>query len=204
MRQVFAAVATAVTLALVDCQLRPRDRSSPPAPAAAPIVIDSARPMTELVAAFQAGEPRVDTLAFASPRRDALVQDFMRALANADTARLARLLISRAEFAWLYFPHGTVAKPPYELDPALAWFQMRLENERSLGRLLRVLGGQRLAYHRHACDPTPQVEGPNRVWRDCTVTWSAPDGRQSTRRLFMSIIERDGRFKFFSYANRMD
>lgn len=196
-------IAVAVVASVIDCPGASANHDSPASPAASAIVVDSARPMAEMLAAFQRGVPRPDSGQWAAPDRETLVRSFVAALESADTARLAELLIDRAEFAWLYFPHSTIAKPPYELDPALAWFQMRLENERGLGRLLRTLGGQHLAYQRHDCSVTPQVEGTNRIWRECTVTFSAPDGRR-TQRLFMSIWERDGRFKFFSYANRLD
>jgi hypothetical protein len=43
-------------------------------------------------------------------------------------------------------------------------------------------------------------EGRNRRWTDCTVSVQTAAG-VSRERLFGAIIERDGRFKFLSYAN---
>jgi len=47
----------------------------------------------------------------------------------------------------------------------------------------------------------PQAEGANRLWHACRVRRTAEAGAALEQRLFGSIIERDGRYKFVSYAN---
>ena len=164
-------------------------------------VVDSARPMADMIARFQAGLPPIAAMRNASPSREALVRRFVSALASRDTVALASMLISRAEFAHLYFPGSALAAPPYELDPAFAWFQMELENERALRQALRRHGGAELEYRWHACTASP-AQGQSGIWRNCRVTWKTPDG-VVTQRAFMSIIEHRGTYKFFSFANKL-
>jgi hypothetical protein len=81
--------------------------------------------------------------------------------------------------------------------------QIRNPSETGFIRLLRRLGGQPLhavAYH---CDPKPDRQGSNLLWTGCAIRVKQPDGSVGSHRLFGSIIERDGRFKFVSYANEL-
>ena len=165
------------------------------------LVVDSARPMRQMIEQFQQGTPAVAALQYGAPDRETLVRSFLDALTAGDTAALASMIISRAEFAHLYFPSSVIARAPYELDPALAWFQVRVENERALGKALRRYAGRALIYVGHDCSPKP-AEGASRIWTDCVVTYRSESGGQRAR-LFTSIIETGGRFKFFSYANRL-
>jgi len=72
--------------------------------------------------------------------RDALVAGFLDALEQNDIPALNRLLISRAEFAYLYFPSSIYMNRPYQQDPSLVWFMMINNSERGLRRVER---GQR-------------------------------------------------------------
>ena len=52
----------------------------------------------------------------------------------------------------------------------------------------------------YRCDPEPEVMGKNRIWTGCVVDWkNATDS--GAIRLFGPIIERDGEFKFVTYAS---
>ena len=91
----------------------PAAAATPPAATYTP---DSTR--AAQLAEFRAGLPEVTTLAGGAPSREALVTGLLAALAARDTATLHRLVLSRAEFAWLYYPTTQHALPPYYLDPA--------------------------------------------------------------------------------------
>ncbi len=78
---------------------------------------------------------------------------------------------------------------------------LRAEHEKGLTRLLRRLGGERVRYVGHRCDPEPLREGENRVWRRCRVRIRIGEEPVAERRLFGAIIERDGHLKFASYSN---
>ena len=87
-------------------------------------VVDSIIPREEAVRRFRAGLSPVDSLAGGARTRDALVKAFVRALGESDTAALAGLTVSRAEFAYLYYPTAAEGKPPYDLEPGLMWFML--------------------------------------------------------------------------------
>lgn len=164
-------------------------------------VIDSALPMQVLLDRFRHGVPKVDKLRSDVTSRDALVRQVMAGIARNDTLAMERLAVSLGEYAWLYFPTTKVAQPPYEIPPALAWFQVQEKNRRGALRALRELGGHRVALQSYRCDPSPTVEDQNRLWTGCSVTISRDGAKSVDIRLFGAILERDGRFAVLSYQN---
>lgn len=164
--------------------------------------IDSILPMPEYFRRFRVGlvEPR--QFAGGEPGREALARRFLQAVSSQDTAEFGRLLVSQAEFAWLFFPHHRYAGPPYELDPAIFWLQLRNESAKGLHRVLARYGGTPLRFLGMSCgvDSLQMVGGPARVWSPCRIRYRTDDSLLS-RRLFGSIVVRDGRAKLLSYAN---
>ena len=175
------------------------DASAPPVQPAA--YVDSARTIAEDLRRFRVGLEPVAALAGGASSRDALVRGFVAAVEARDTAAVVRMVMSRAEFAYLYYPHTPLVAPPREMSPQLAWFLMLQNSEKGITRVFRRLGGAPLGYRGHACDPRPAVQGPNRVWRRCVVRRTTEQGDTTAQALFGGILERDGRFKFVSYAN---
>ncbi|MBX3173361.1 MAG: hypothetical protein KF709_03065 [Gemmatimonadaceae bacterium] len=164
--------------------------------------VDSALPIDTLLARFRATV--ADT-----PRRldggardaEALTRALLTALQEQDTAALRQLVLTRSEFAWLYYPHTKFTAPPYELGPELLWFQLQLASEKGATRLVRRYGGSSLRFEALECPDSVSVEGPNRVVTGCRVRFAAADSAARTMRLFGSLLERDGRVKFVTYAN---
>lgn len=69
-------------------------------------------------------------------------------------------------------------------------------------RLASRVGGAGTRVAGYDCEPAPSIEGENRLYQQCTVRYRlSPADSVERRRLFGSIIERDGRYKFVSYAN---
>ncbi|HUF27969.1 MAG TPA: hypothetical protein VMM18_13420 [Gemmatimonadaceae bacterium] len=166
-------------------------------------VIDSVFPMEEHLRRFRAELGAAPaTLEGGAASREALVGALVAALAARDSAALQRLHLDRAEFAWLYFPTSAFAAAPYELPPEFLWYQMTAESNKGIGRALRIVGGGG-TYLGHTCDDPPQVHGENRLWAGCEVRWMSAAGSEESGRLFGTIIERAGRFKFVSYANKL-
>lgn len=165
-------------------------------------VVDSILPIEEELRRFQEilGPPP-KSLAGGAHSRDDLVDRFARAVTLADTAALLDLLMTRDEFGWIYYPSSRFTTPPYELAPALIWFQIESNSSKGLGRLLTRLGGLPLDVASYECAPDPDVKGRNRIWRHCTVRVVPPAAEPFELKLFGSILERDGRFKFVSYGN---
>lgn len=172
----------------------PATDPSPPVPTVEQLVDSSLR-------ALRQGVPPVGHLTGGAGSRDALARRFVAAAARRDTAALRGLLVTRAEFAWLYFPHARLARPPYGVDPGFLWMQVGSNTARDLPKALeRLSPGTTL--RALTCGDGGLVEGPNRLHEGCLAVVSR-GGRRDTLSAFGSILERDGRFKFLSYANRL-
>jgi hypothetical protein len=181
---------------------RPAAASADAAPAG-PKVIGEIIPVEEQLRQFRVGLAPVDTLAGGAPTREALVRRFVAALERRDTAALRAMHLSRAEYAYLYYPTAAVARPPQQLDPESAWLLLTLESDKGVRRALTRVGGRPLGYAGHACAAAPVVEEANRSWQGCTVRWRAAEGALDSVPLFGPIVERAGRFKFVSYRNKL-
>lgn len=164
-------------------------------------IIDSILPPGESLRRFQSDLPVVTELADASRSRDKLVSDFIKALQRADTVALARLRVSKPEYAFLYFPSSVYSRKPYELPPDVAWLLSEQNSQKGAIRLLRRLSGRDLHFDGYACGTSAREQG-NVFWRDCQVSYVDPASSvRVTRRLFGAIMQREGRYKFLSYAN---
>ena len=164
--------------------------------------IDSILPMPEYLRRFREGLTEPAEFRGGADSREALARRFLSAVSARDSGAFSGLRISRAEFAWLVFPHHVYAAPPYELDPEIFWIQLTAGSAKGLGRTLARLGGRALVFQALDCRrDTLQVKGgPLRVWSSCGIRYREGDSLRIGR-LFGSIVEREGRFKLLSYAN---
>jgi hypothetical protein len=181
--------------------------SEAPEPAAAAMldmpreVVDSIFPIDEELRRFRALlGPEPAGLSGGSGSLDALVDRFVQAVIDADTAAFADMLLTRDEFGSLYYPTTRFASRPYELAPGMVWLQIGNGTSQGLSRLLGRLAGRPLTMTGQVCPPEPRVEGLNRIWEGCTVQLDHAEGRLDAS-LFGSILERGGVFKFVSYTN---
>jgi hypothetical protein len=171
--------------------------------AAAGGVVDSILPVAEALRRFQGeiGE-RTDSLRGSSSSIDGLVNRWAAALSARDTAALNAMVIDRAEFAFLYYPDSRLSKPPYEAPPELLWAQFLATSDEGAKRLLHRFGGASLAVESVICG-TPAIEGANRLHEGCLVRLKEGAALGKPTRLFGTILERDGRFKFVGFANAL-
>jgi hypothetical protein len=167
-------------------------------------VIDSIIPREEALRRFRTNLPPVDALEGGRGSRDSLVAAYLVALGARDTATLAAMAVSRAEFGYLYYPTTPQGRPPYDLAPELMWFLLHQRSDRGLRKALEIYGGQDLTLLGYDCGPGESVEGENTVWGPCQVRFRRAEGDTVSRRLFNQIIARGGRFKFLSYGNKLD
>jgi hypothetical protein len=163
-------------------------------------VVDSILPVQEEIRRFkvQRGGASAAALTGGAASRDELVQRFMTAVEKRDTVVLSELLLNANEFIDLYYPTSQFARPPYRQSPELRWFLMQEQSSKGIRRLLERHGGQPTGLRGYSCNPQPLTEGANRIWDRCVVEsalYPAPT------RLFSTILERDGQFKFMSYGN---
>lgn len=191
----------AVTLVVAGC-----DAASAPSagfdlrsPSSVVAVVDSALAPEEHLRRFRGGLEPVHALDSVAPSRDALVEAWAEAIERQDTARLVSLHLTRAEFAYLYFPESPYAAPPARTPPEFLWFQFRENSEKGLNRAVRRLGGRPLELEALAC-AAPRPHGRSLLHERCTARRRTAEGLVE-QRLFGTILERDGRFKFVSYAN---
>jgi hypothetical protein len=166
----------------------------------APGVVDSILPMREHIRRFQATvDSKPKMLEGGAASRDELVTRYVKALEARDAAELRALLVTRAEFAYFYYPESMYTRKPYELSPDIVWLQLEHGTSTGSTRALQRIGGKPLELQRYECPRGATMEGSNRLWNDCLVRIGFADAQPA--RLFGSIIERGGVFKFLSYAN---
>ncbi|MBM3885138.1 MAG: hypothetical protein FJ361_04740 [Gemmatimonadetes bacterium] len=165
-------------------------------------VIDSALPIPVLLERFRATTTDTPSvLRGGAERPEVLVRALLAAVSARDTATLRALVMTRAEFAWLYYPFTKFVSRPYELGPELVWLQHVAGSETGAVRLLERYGGARLRFEALLCADSVLVEGPNRITPGCRVRFAAADSAPRTMQLFAGLLARDGRYKFLSYAN---
>jgi hypothetical protein len=169
--------------------------------AEAAIRVDSSvAPEVEL-ARFRAGLAEPTGLNGGASSRDALVRSFLRGLETRDSIALGTLLLSKAEFAYLYYPTHPEARAPYNLSPGLMWFMLDQHSRRGLKEAWEQRGGQSLKYVGYSCAQTLH-QGENTVWTGCTI--KRRDGKGIVEEaLFGPIVERGGTYKFVSYTNKL-
>jgi hypothetical protein len=164
-------------------------------------VVDSILPREEALRRFREGLAPVDSLAGGAGSQDELVAAFARAIAAADTAAIARMAVSRAEFAYLYYPTAVEGKPPYDLEPGLMWFTLYERSNEGARKVLTRYGGHQMHLLGYDCGKGEHREDRNTIYGPCAVRWKTEAGDTVSVRLISKILERDGRFKFLSYAN---
>lgn len=168
-----------------------------------PIHVDSVFPIEEEIRRFRIGMSPVTELSGGVDSKEALVDALLRRLEAADTTGVAELAMTRTEFAWLYYPHTMYTRPPYELSPALVWFQLQNQSSRGMGRLLFTYAGKELHDTGFRCPDAGEPFGEGHIWNGCTVLGVVPTGESVEERLFGSILEVGGRFKFVGFANEL-
>ena len=189
----------ALAFGAASCGDQTVSRAPAPPPAApgeggSPVSLDSALTL------FRQGLPSVAELQNAEASVDAIVARLNRAVERSDTATLRDIVMSRSEFAYLYYPTSVFTRPPMKQEPGLVWFLHVQHSEKGVTRLVSRYGGKPLRWT-NSC-AAPKVEGDNRLWFDCIQRIVENDGRDTAVvRLFGGVYERNGRFKIFSYSN---
>lgn len=166
-------------------------------------VVDSVLTRDEVLRRFREGLAPVGELENGQKNRDQLVAAFVAALGSSDTMALRSMAITRAEFAFLYYPTTPQGRPPYDLEPGLMWHLLVQRSDRGLRRALRAYGGRRFRLVRYNCGKEQSREGDNTISGPCVIRVRDPEGSIVSLGLISQIIERDGRYKFISYANKL-
>lgn len=193
----------AAVITMLACRGEEPATSTVPPDEPAPVHVDSVFPVAEEIRRFKAARNHAAAteLKAASDSRDALVARFMQALEARDTAEVRAMVMDAAEFIDLYYPTSIYTHAPYQQSPEITWLLLQQSSEKGIKRALERYGGTPLHFEGYSCKSDPRIEDSNRFWEECTVRWAPATGVPSPLRIFGTIIERHGRFKFVSYAN---
>jgi hypothetical protein len=77
--------------------------------------------------------------------------------------------------------------------------QLMAASERGMTRLLDRVSGRDVQLSGLRCDRTPERQGPNSYWRNCSLLVQRQGTPARRVRLFGQILVRDGRAKFVAY-----
>ena len=193
----------ALALAAGATACRPPHETPAAAQQTSSSVVDSVMPRDVALQQFRECCARVDSLSGGALNPDALIHRFVRSIETRDTASLRALLLNRDEFAWLYYETTPQGLPPYNLSPALMWFLLEGNSGKGLGRALSEYGGRSFGYVDHACHSSVAHEGANAIVGPCIVRRVASSRDTVAVRLFGLLLERGGRWKFITYANKL-
>ncbi len=186
-------------LACSSGEAREAREGAPPQVATAGVV-DSILPLEEALLRFRADLVETTVLEGGAASRDELVRRFVSAVETHDTTALREMVLSRAEYAWLYYPASTFSREPHYQMPQLNWFLNVASSEKGITRVVTRYGGSSLEYAGYECPDIARTDGGLSFWDGCVLTSKQEDVLRRMR-LFGSIIERGGQYKFYSYAN---
>ncbi len=125
----------------------------------------------------------------------------IRAIQQTDSAALMRTHLSRAEFAYLYYPTHPQAQPPYLLPPDLMWMMLEAQSVKGVSVAASELD-RGVAYVVEAvqCD-TVTRQGENRVHAGCQGVLREESAKATRRALPLGpIVERKGQVKFVAFG----
>jgi hypothetical protein len=163
-------------------------------------VVDSIHPPAEALRRLQATvtRERPSRLEGGAPTLDALMRAYWTALVRKDTVAIQRLVVSHAEFAYLYFPESA----PFAagMQPVAAWMLYESGAGRGLARALRLADGRQPTVHATICAGASRDEGLSHVYGPCGVVLRQ-DMRRDTLWLVNSVIRRDGIHKLLGLDN---
>lgn len=164
-------------------------------------VVDSILPISEQLRRFRADlADHPDTLRHASSSLDVLARRWGKAVATRDSTALNEMTLDRAEFAWIYYPGSKLSKPPYEAPPQLLWGQILANSDEGARHVITRFGGKQFVVESVTCPAPSDTTEASVVRSECRVKVKTASGTLEDR-LFGSIIEHQGRFKFLSYSN---
>jgi hypothetical protein len=163
--------------------------------------VDSILPLEEEIRRFRSTVPETPTrLSGGAKRRDDLVRRWVRAIESSDSTALGHMLMNAAEYITLYYPESPYTHAPYRQSPGIRWALITNTSMQGASRVWSRHAGLPMGFTGYRCDPNPELLGKNRIWTGCVVDWKNESGKGSLR-LFGPIIERDGEFKFVTYAS---
>ncbi|MEO5824344.1 MAG: hypothetical protein ABIR59_00475 [Gemmatimonadales bacterium] len=163
--------------------------------------IDSVLSVAEYERRFRVGLAQPIRLADGRSSREDLARSIFGAISAGDSAALAALMVTPAEFSWLVYPSHRYRTEPYALDPSIFWLQLQAGSAKGAGRMLERYSGDRITLSTLRCEREETTTGTIVVlWAPCTATITR-NGNTEEGRYFGAVVEREGRFKLLSAGN---
>ncbi|MGD9904941.1 MAG: hypothetical protein AB7U83_15860 [Vicinamibacterales bacterium] len=139
------------------------------------------------------------TLAGAQESARALATAVLAAVAQSDRQALERLAVDEREFRDHVWPHLPAARPERNLPFSYVWGDLHQKSQASLGQVLAKYRGRayELVDVRFDDGQTPYADVI--VHRHAVLVVRGPGGQEEIR-VCGSFLEKDGRWKVFSYV----
>ncbi|RPI56918.1 MAG: hypothetical protein EHM55_03655 [Acidobacteria bacterium] len=132
---------------------------------------------------------------------EALARAVLQAVERQDVDALSRLALNEQEFREQVWPDLPASRPERNLPFSYVWGDLRQKSETQLKQMLAEYGGKKfeLVSIRFRGDATTYAS--YRVHRESELMVKDPEGRERQVRLFGSVLEKNRRYKVFSYVN---
>lgn len=149
------------------------------------------------------GEQHADAIAprlentFESP--EAVSRAVLSALEAGDYENLRRYALSEEEFGSVVWPELPSSRPDRNLPLSYVWGDLNQKANYCFKRLVDTEGGRHYDLVRLEFEGVISPYDSYRVYRDARLVVRDEYGREKRVDFFGSVIERDGRFKLFSY-----
>ncbi len=163
-------------------------------------VVDSIFPPEEALRRFQAETEPVTALSGGARSTDELLRRYWEILQSGDSLALTPYVLSKAEFAYLYFPESNEAETG--LQPHVSWLLYSNNGGRGLSRALTLAGTETQPVNGTVCVNGTKALGNNTVHGPCGIVREL-ESRTDTLWISQHIIERGGVFKLLSFANEL-
>lgn len=165
-------------------------------------VVDSVFSPEEGLRRFQAtvGAPRPARFAGGAADQETLLRRYWTALVRHDTLAIRALVVSHAEFAYLYLPESA----PFTsgMQPSAAWILYESQTGRGLSRAFREATARDGTITATVCRDQGRDEGRSRTFGPCGIVLR---GAQRTDTLWIAatLVRRDGIVKFLGLDNAL-
>lgn len=152
-----------------------------------------------LVLLLPACAPAPPPLQHTADTRVALAAAVLAAVSAGDAPTLASLALSEQEFRDHIWPALPAARPERNLPFSYVWGDLRLKSQAGLVNVLGQYRGKRLTLVDVRFGESTPYAGYT-VHRAAVFTVRRTDGSTDDVRLCGSMVEKDGRWKVFSYV----
>ncbi len=151
------------------------------------------------VALVSDGRPADAILSRSADSPQDLVRRFLEVLAEGDRNEIRGFELTRQEFEQHVYPRLPASRPSANMSVDFLWKQTQL---RSLGGLSKTMSHAGRKYDLNAVSFADgrKSYGTFQIHRDARLLITDEEGRQRELNLFGSIMEMNGEFKIYSFA----